>query len=76
MQLASYEDWKRCIVEDCRIPLTAAFVEQRLTALADRSDWTTQRFLEVWGEAHLRQVVAWFERARRELREAVDGHGA
>ncbi len=76
MQLSSYEDWKHCIVEDCRILLTQAFVEQRLAALADRGDWTTQRFVEVWGEPHLRQVIAWFERAHRELREATDGRGA
>jgi hypothetical protein len=76
MQLQIYDDWKRCIVEDCGIPLTKAFVERRLAALADRGDWSTQRFIDVWGERHLRRVLAWFERAARELGEAADEHGA
>lgn len=70
MRLETYEDWKHCIVEQCRIPLTKAFVAQRLAALADRGDWTTRRFLEVWGERHLSQVVVWFKRALSELEQS------
>jgi hypothetical protein len=65
--LATYEDWKHCIFKQCRLPLTRDFITQRLAVLADRQDWTTQRFVDVWGEGHLRQVIAWFERALAEI---------
>ena len=32
----TYEEWRHCIQDICRIPLTPAFVEERLQALADR----------------------------------------
>lgn len=63
----SYDEWKHCITVLCRIPLTTAFVEARLASLADPRDYGTQRFVETWGEAHLKQVKAWFLDARAEL---------
>jgi len=62
IKLETYEDWKHCIVEQRRILLTADFIVQRLAVLADRQGWTTQRFIEIWGERHLRQLVAWSAR--------------
>ena len=67
LSLSTYDDWKHCITVDCRIPLTLAFVEQRLEALRDPADYGTQRFIETWGEDHLARVIAWFEQAEREL---------
>lgn len=65
--LENYEDWKQCITVDCDIPVTKAFVARRLKELDDPRLHTTRRFVEVWGEAHRQQVIAWFERAEREL---------
>ncbi len=65
--LDTYEDWKECITVDCGIPLTKAFVQRRLKELANPRLHHTQRFVEVWGDAHRQQVMAWFERAEREL---------
>lgn len=62
----SYEDWKHCITVLCRIPLTPEYIDARIAALANPSDYGTQRFLQVWGPDHLRQVQEWFERARDE----------
>jgi hypothetical protein len=62
----TYEEWKHCITELCRIPLTPAFIEARIDALVDPKDYGTQRFVQTWGIAHLERVRAWFERAQRE----------
>jgi hypothetical protein len=68
---ATYEQWRHCIEVQCGIKLTPDFVQQRLSALRDNGDYQTQRFLEMWGEPHLDQVVAWFEQARLELEGAI-----
>ena len=66
--LETYDDWKHCITVLCRIPLTLAYVEQRLAVLRDPADNGTQKFTAAWGEAHLAHVIGWFEQAERELR--------
>lgn len=62
-----YEDWKHCITVSCGIPLTPHYVEQRITALTDTSDFHTQRFIERWGRAHHQRTLAWFRLAADEL---------
>ena len=66
--LRTYDDWKHCITVLCGIPLTPLYVEQRLAALRDAHDFTTQKFVATWGEDHLARVIGWFEQAERELR--------
>ena len=68
LTLNTYDDWKHCITVLCGIPLTLAYVEQRLAALSDPADPGTQKFIATWGEAHLARVIGWFEQAERELR--------
>jgi len=68
----SYEEWKHCITELCRIPLTRDYVNARIIALADPNDFGTQRFVETWGAEHLDQIRHWFARAASEL-EAAPG---
>jgi len=68
LSLKTYDEWKHCITGLCRIPLTLAYVEQRLAALRDPADQGTQKFIAAWGEAHLARVIGWFEQAARELR--------
>ena len=65
--LKSYEDWKHCITQLCGIPLTGPYVEQRLTALRDLANETTQKFVAMWGEPHRLCVIGWFEQAQREM---------
>ncbi len=65
--LKTYDDWKHCITALCGIPLTLPYVEQRLTALRDPADFSTQKFITTWGEDHLARVIGWFEQAEREL---------
>lgn len=63
----SYEEWKHCITVICGIPLTESYVRQRIEALHDTSDHMTSKFVELYGEPHLRQTIAWFEQALNDL---------
>lgn len=65
--LTGYEGWKHCITALCRIPLTPAYVAERLRALRDPADPGTVKFVATWGEAHRVRVLAWFEQAAQEL---------
>ena len=60
----TYDQWRHCITVDCGIDLTASFIEARLKALGDPADAGTARFVELYGESYLDDVVQWFERAR------------
>ena len=63
----TYAAWRHCIEVECRIPLTLAFVQQRLAALEDAGDFHTRQFVERWGEAHRQRVVEWFRQSREAL---------
>lgn len=63
----SYAEWRTCITVDCGIALTPAYVETRLATLRDDGAAETRRFATLYGEAHLRNVIGWFERAAREV---------
>jgi len=65
--LKSYEDWKHCITVLCGIPLTRPYIEERLTALRDPADLSTQKFVATWGEQHRLCVIGWFEQALQEI---------
>ncbi|MEO0452470.1 MAG: hypothetical protein AAFZ74_19310 [Pseudomonadota bacterium] len=67
VKLSSYEDWQHCITVECGIPLTSEFIQTRLNALRNPGDLHTQRFANEWGQAHLNQVIQWFEIAQSRL---------
>ena len=71
--LKSYEDWKHCITVLCRIPLTLPYIEERLAAMRDTSDYRTQKFVQTWGEQHRLCVIGWFEQAQEEQAGADTG---
>jgi len=63
----AYDEWRRCIEQDCGIALTAGYIAQRVQALHDRKDYQTLRFVELFGQAHLDRVIDWFARAGKEI---------
>lgn len=67
MKPSNYDDWKHCISVKCGIPMTPDFIEGRIRALRDPEDYHTQKFRDFWGQAHLDQVLGWFESAKKEL---------
>jgi hypothetical protein len=66
----SYASWRRCITVKCAIPLTADYAARRLRELGAESGEETRRFRALYGDAHWRAVLGWFERARQESERA------
>ena len=62
----TYEEWRHCITTTCGIPLTDAYIEERLRALRSPRIAATARFRELYGQRHLDQTIRWFEQARAE----------
>jgi len=62
----TYEQWRQCIEVRCRIPLTPAFIDERLTELQNGEHAKTARFQKLYGADHLQQVIGWFRRAADE----------
>ncbi|MEM6411148.1 MAG: hypothetical protein AAF683_06400 [Pseudomonadota bacterium] len=59
----TFEEWEHCITVKCGIPLTEQFVSDRIKALEDSTDTTTQKFRNFWGNAHYVQTLEWFRQA-------------
>ena len=57
----TFEQWRACIVNDCKIHLTPEFAAQRLAVYQDRQHVETKKFIELYGEQHLNNVIAWFQ---------------
>lgn len=69
--LRTYDDWKHCITQICKVPLTQDFVARRLNELQDTRDHNTQKFINNWGDDHRKQIIAWFKQAEIELARAA-----
>ncbi|SEN04655.1 hypothetical protein [Nitrosomonas marina] len=59
----TFDEWRYCIEQECKIILTRKYIEQRLTILTALDHEETQRFIRLYGDHHWQQVVSWFERA-------------
>lgn len=56
----TFNDWTNCIVNDCKIDLTKDFAIQRLAVYQDKTNTETQKFLSLYGEEHLKNIIQWF----------------
>ena len=63
----TYDQWHHCITVECGIQLTPEFVAQRLEVWRDEQADETARFRDLYGDAHWRAVISWFEQAEAEL---------
>ena len=63
----NYAEWQHCITVECNIPLTTAFVAERLAVWRDESCEETRRFRSLYGDDYWRAVIGRFEQAEREL---------
>jgi len=59
----NYQEWQHCITVDCGLELSQTFIEQRISALEDRSQHHTQQFIRRYGEQHYLRVLGWFKKA-------------
>ena len=58
----TFEEWKNCIVNDCKINLTKSFAEKRLSVYENRKNPETKKFIELYGEQHLDNVIYWYKK--------------
>lgn len=57
----TFEQWKKCITDDCKISLTKGFAKSRLSVYSNLETDETQKFLQLYGKQHLENIKHWFE---------------
>ncbi len=63
----TFEQWKNCITNDCKIKLTKDFVTSRLKVYEDKRHPDTRKFIELYGEQHLNNIIYWLEKSSKEI---------
>lgn len=58
----TFEQWKDCIINDCKIDLTREFAGARLAVYQDRTNPETQEFVSLYGKQHLQTIIDWLKR--------------
>ena len=56
----TFEEWQNCIVNDCKINLTKDFAEKRLAVYKDNHNTEKKKFISLYGEQHLQNIINWF----------------
>lgn len=62
MMPTNFDEWKNCIEVKCKIPLTKDFAASRLQIYTDHSKQETQKFIELYGTAHLNNIITWYNK--------------
>lgn len=62
----NFKEWRYCIEVLCKTPLTEAFVDDRILQLTELKNKLDRRFVELYGEAHRAQVLAWYRQVQEE----------
>ncbi len=57
----TFDQWKTCIENDCGISLTKTFAESRLLVYTNAQNPETKKFVKLYGQNHLDNVIAWFQ---------------
>ena len=60
----NFEEWKNCIVNDCKIKLTKEFAEKRLRVYQNGNHPETRKFIELYGRQHLNNIIYWYEKMK------------
>ena len=58
----TFEEWKSCIVNDCKINLTKDFAQSRLKVYLDEQHPETIKFKKLYGEAYLNNIIHWLKK--------------
>lgn len=58
----TFEEWKYCIVNQCRVNLTKDFANRRLIVYEDSNHPETKIFIRKYGEKHLQNIINWFKK--------------
>lgn len=62
----TFEAWQSCIVNDCKISLTKDYVMSRLAIYQDMKNKETQKFVSLYGQEHLQNIVYWLNKIAEE----------
>ncbi len=62
----TFNEWTNCIVNDCKLKLSKEFVIQRLEVYQDSNNWETERFVSLYGTAHLQNIIGWLTQALKQ----------
>lgn len=65
----TYEQWHHCITVLCKQSLTPAYVDERIKALNNSNDYSTQQFVKLYGEQQRIKTLQWFEQSKSTLLE-------
>jgi hypothetical protein len=57
----TFSDWKNCIVNDCKVNLSKYFAEKRLAVYQDKRNTETLKFISLYGEHHLNNIIQWLQ---------------
>jgi putative flippase GtrA len=60
----TFEQWRYCIEKDCGIPLTKAFVTNRLIVFKNPNNNETQKFIALYGQQHLNNIIQWLQQVQ------------
>lgn len=61
----TFDEWENCIINDCGIPLTKDFALKRLKVYNNPRNPETKKFVELYGQQHLDNIIYWFTKASR-----------
>lgn len=57
----SFTEWQICITQHCKMPLTKSFAENRLAVYNQTEHAETQKFIELYGKQHLKNIIEWLK---------------
>lgn len=60
----NYTEWRYCITVTCGLELTSEFIDKRITALENVSDFKTKQYIELYGSQYHQLVLSWFSKAK------------
>jgi len=57
----TFNEWSNCIINDCKIALNKEFATHRLAVYQDKNNPETKRFISLYGDKHLHNIITWFK---------------
>ena len=61
----TFEQWKNCITDDCKVSLTNEFVLSRLSVYLNNENPETKKFISLYGNQHYHNIVSWLKLASK-----------
>ncbi len=62
----NYNEWKNCIINDCKIQLTKEYCIERIKVYTNNQNVETLKFIDLYGIQHTENIINWFKQALNE----------